>query len=41
MIGGYNDIMITLSSTATLPCKIQCTLSLDNDSIRYQCLQWI
>ena len=20
MIGGYNDIMITLSSTATLPC---------------------
>ena len=39
MIGGYNDIMITLSSTATLPC-IQ-TIVVYNDSIQSQCLHWI
>ena len=34
MIGGYNDIMITLSSTVTLPVKSNVNYCrLDNDSL--------
>ena len=40
MIGGYNDIMITLSSTATLPC-IQTIVVYTKNLIQYQCLYWI
>ena len=39
MIGGYNDIMVTFSSTATLQ-YIQ-TIVIYTESIQSQCLHWI